>query len=322
MKLIECPDMMVRMQEVHLPTSLAFCNPSIVAGEEGWWVLVRALDPLPYHGTQQECLSSENWLLHYADDFTLKSTRKLDDQKIRQTCPSARNGLEDGRLFLWKGELWGLFSGFRRENESFYNTMILARVREGEWADPVVLPSPHCHDREKNWMPCVREDELYLFYSTPPLEVYVYSGGELRPAAEKLGVNPKSRIAPIRGSLLSGSSQVIPWEDGWLAVTHHRRKAPLLKKLLMKHITRDSDYQLKKVLFDHYLLRFDEAFNLLQRSEAFQFEVKGVEFCAGIATKGQRVVISYGVRDRISRLLETRVDTLNSLIKAQVPRSE
>ena len=313
MKLIECSNM-VRMQEIHLPTSLDFCNPSIVAGEEGWWVLVRALDPIPYHGSQQECLSSENWLLHYADDFTLKSTRKLDDQKILQTCSPARNGLEDGRLFLWKGELWGLFSGFRREGESFYNTMILARISEGEWVDPVVLPSPHHHAREKNWMPCVRDDELYLFYSTQPLEVYLYSEGELRPVSEKFGVNPKSRIAPIRGSILSGSSQVIPWETGWLAVSHHRRKAPVFKKLFMKHITHDSEYQVKKVIFDHYFLCFDGNFNLIRRSEPFQFEMEGVEFCAGIATKGRRVVMSYGVRDRISRLLETRVDTLNHLI--------
>ncbi|KXW58751.1 hypothetical protein [Ferrovum myxofaciens] len=313
MKLIEHLKTM-KVQEIHLPTSLAFCNPSIVATEEGWWVLVRAIDPVPYQGPQQECLSSENWLLHYADDFTLKSTLKLDDQKIRQTCLSVRNGLEDGRLFLWKGELWGLFSGFHRESESFYNTMIIARIKAGEWVDPVVLPSPHHHAREKNWMPCIRDDELYVFYSTQPLKVYVFSGGELRPVAEKLGVNPKSRIAPIQGSILSGSSQVIPWETGWLAVTHHRRKAPVFKKLFMKHITHDPEYQLKKVLFDHYFLLFDKDFNLIRCSEAFQFEMEGVEFCAGIATKGQRVVLSYGIRDKISRLLETRVDMLNPLI--------
>lgn len=288
-----------RIIDIKIPTSLAICNPSLVASQEGWDVLVRALDPVPYQGDDREFLSSENWLVRYHPDFSVRSISRLNDLAFRKNCREAMHGLEDGRLFYWKHQLFGLFSGLRREGNNYFNTMVLSRVDGDTLVDPLVIPSPHGEEREKNWMPYVRNDELYLVYSTQPMEVYRYEGKLVR--LEKQSTH--SAIPPLGGAMISGSSQLIDWGETSLAVVHHRRKSPLLEKLVMKHVTKDPDYQRKKVRFDHYFMRFDKDFNLLARSNKFRFETSGVEFCAGLALGEQGILLSYGVMDRLARII-------------------
>ncbi|WP_031596732.1 hypothetical protein [Ferrovum myxofaciens] len=288
--------------DIKVPTSLAICNPSLVASQEGWDVLVRALDPVPYQGDDCEFLSSENWLVRYHPDFSVRSIFKLNDLDFRNYCREATHGLEDGRLFYWKHQLFGLFSGLRREGNNYFNTMVLSRVDGDHLVDPIVIPSPHGQAREKNWMPYVKNDELYLIYSTQPMEVYLYAG-KLEHLVREEKQHANLTIPPLGGAMLSGSSQLIDWGETSLAVVHHRRKSPLFGKLVMKHVTKDPDYQRKKVLFDHYFIRLDKDFNLMARSKKFQFETSGVEFCAGLALGSQGILLSYGVMDRLARII-------------------
>ncbi|NDU85723.1 MAG: hypothetical protein G3H99_03820 [Ferrovum sp.] len=299
-----------RVIDIRVPTELDICNPSIVASEDGWEVLIRALDPKPYQGPDHEFLSSDNWLVRYAPDFTIRSIDKLEDLDFRKSCSDAIHGLEDGRLFYWKSQLHALFSGLKREGNTYLNTMVLSRIDGKTLVDPVILPSPHGQKREKNWMPYVRNDELYLVYSIQPMEVYRYTGKLERWAGE---VNLQSSPASLGGAMISGSSQLIDWAEGALAVIHHRRKAPILGKLVMKHVTKDPEYQRKKVHFDHYFVRLDKNFNLMARSRPFQFETTGVEFCAGLCRGEQGILLSYGVMDRVARIIHMKIDWLNTI---------
>jgi hypothetical protein len=298
-----------RIIDIKVPTSLAICNPSLVASQDGWDVLVRALDPVPYQGADYKFLSSENWLVRYHPDFSVRSTFKLNDLDFRNNCREATHGLEDGRLFYWKQQLFGLFSGLRREGNKYFNTMVLSRLDGDTLIDPLVIPSPHGQEREKNWMPYVRNDELYLVYSTQPMEVYRYEGKLVRLEKE----STHSTIPPLGGAMISGSSQLIDRGETALAVVHHRRKSPLLGKLVMKHVTKDPDYQRKKVQFDHYFMRLDKNFNLVARSKKFQFETSGVEFCAGLALGDQGVLLSYGVMDRLARIIHLNNSEFESI---------
>jgi len=283
---------------IEIPTPFAVCNPSIMASERGWSVLVRALDPVPYAGPDEPYLSSENWFVEYDEALRPQSRVRLQDQEVRERCVEARNGLEDGRLFTWLGQQWALFSGLQRSRRGYENSMILVRVEGGRLCNPIVLPSPYHLSREKNWMPWVLDNELYLVYSTRPLEVYRYTPNGLIRVSGEMAARRRS------GTMMSGSSQVIPWGDHYLAITHQRNRAPLASRLMQKYVTRDPDYQRKKVLFTHHMLLLDRHFNIKMQSKAFHFETEGIEFCAGLVCRDNRVLISYGVMDEKARLLE------------------
>ncbi len=160
---------------IEIPTPLAVCNPSVMGSERGWSVLVRALDPVPYSGPDEPYLSSENWLLEYDRNLRPQSRIRLRDEDVRERCTEARNGLEDGRLFTWLDRRWVLFSGLQRNRRGYANAMILVELDGDRLCNPIVLPSPHHRAREKNWMPWVLDNELYLVYSTRPLEIYRYT---------------------------------------------------------------------------------------------------------------------------------------------------
>ncbi|MDE1941951.1 MAG: glycosyltransferase family 2 protein [Betaproteobacteria bacterium] len=293
---------------IEVPTPYPVCNPSVLATEKGWLALVRALDPVPYAAPGLPYLSSENWLIRYGADFQPVSKVRLNDDAVREICPETVNGLEDGRLFEWSGQLWALFSGLKRQGKAFLNTMLLARIEGDRLTDPVVIPSPKHQSREKNWMPWVRDGELLLVYSTQPMEIYRFDGSRLH-----LVHRGEKAFKGVKG-LMSGSSQVIPWGEDFLAVTHHRSFAPLATRLVKKYVTHDPDYQRKKVRFSHYLLLMDRNFNVKGESPAFHFETQGIEFCAGLACRDGRVLISYGVMDEKAHILELEPASIDRML--------
>ncbi len=295
-------------QVLKLPTDLSCCNPSLARTPEGWCMTVRALDPIRGHGAD-DGLSSENWLIQMDADFVQQTVSRTDDSGLRRH-PECRNGLEDGRVFFWRGELWALFSGFRREGQSFFNTMVLARLEQNTWVDRQVLLSPFGYVREKNWMPCVVGDDLFVVYSVEPLRVFQVVDGRLQPCEPA----PENRTTSLAGSIVSGSSNLVATEEGCWAVVHHRRKLGAIRKLYLKHWKKDPEYQIKKVIFDHHMVKFDRSFNLVARSRAFSFEFEGVEFCSGMHLEHGRVYLSYGVRDRIPVILEADFEEVKRLI--------
>ncbi|MDE3012201.1 MAG: hypothetical protein KGI67_15055 [Pseudomonadota bacterium] len=306
MRLLDCsPLSSVRLQ---LPTPLAICNPSIAQIGPDLRVLLRALEPRPWQTHGDQALSSENWMVDVDQDLQPRAHFRIDDSAVRAQLALARHGLEDGRLFEWQGQPWMLFSGLARTGGDCRNTMLVARLEGERLVDALPLPSPHGRSREKNWMPCVSEGALHLVYSVEPLEV-------LRVAGERLA--PVHRVAPATPSpaaWLSGSSQLLPWQDGFLAVVHRRRPRAGLQRLWMKHVQRDPDYAVRKVRFTHQLLAFNHDFTLRARSPEFTFETDGVEFCAGIVLQGERIVFSYGVLDRAAVLRAFDIRLVDQLL--------
>ncbi len=133
-------------------------------------------------------------------------------------------------------------------------------------------------------------------HTVTPLEIYEFSEGNLNPVFKKdLGL--------IRKSYLSGSSQVIEWGDGYLAITHTRHPIGFLKKIWMKYFLRDENYKVKKTYFLHQLIKFNKNFEVTRVSKDFCFESLGVEFCAGIALAKNGFLISYGVADTQAKML-------------------
>jgi hypothetical protein len=293
------------------PEGRTFCNPSLVILPNGErFVLLREIvTGIPLNSPH--FVSSQHWLCHYDANNSFISCQSIHDKNLRQQTPEAQHGLEDGRLFLWKDQLWALFSGLHMTGFAYCNTMVLCRLEGDHWTDPIVLPSPTHQPREKNWMPWVQDNQLHWVYSSEPTRIFQLNKDQTVQEVFSTQHSFEKNTLPF---MLSGSSQLIPWKQGYLAVTHRRRLPPLIRKLWLKHITKDPDYQRKKVIFDHHLMVYDQQLQLIKISAAFQFECDGIEFCAGLADTGDHICLSYGLMDREAKILTLTYANIESLL--------
>jgi hypothetical protein len=292
------------------------CNPSLVFRDGHFKAIIRGILPINNKTVNKSTPTTENWIVDLDQNLTLIQAQKIDDLWVRETIPSALLGLEDGRLFVWKSQEWVLFSGFSDAAGGGKNTMVLCRLEGNQLFDAVELKSPFRKLREKNWMPWVLGEDLFFVYSCSPLEIFKYMGeGKLQRTSY-----PKPSVASMQlkrfkpNTFISGSSQVIPWDEGFLAVVHYRERMHSLQRFWMKFFNRDKDYQVRKVLFRHLLILFGEDFSIKAVSQPFRFELDGVEFCAGLAVKDRTVFLSYGLLDREAKVIQMDERTLKKML--------
>jgi hypothetical protein len=67
-------------------------------------------------------------------------------------------------------------------------------------------------------------------------------------------------------------------------------------------------------IYLHRFVLFDENWKIALMSKEFFIERKGSEFCAGLASKGDRYVLSYGVRDVLARAVEMPASLVERLL--------
>jgi predicted GH43/DUF377 family glycosyl hydrolase len=204
----------------------------------------------------------------------------------------ALNGIEDGRLFQLGGSTYILGVANNFWKSSF--RMVLAELTEGALTNAVFFESPFNQLQEKNWMPVDIDGELHVVYKANPfLLLRLHTNG----THDMVATQPLDPHADN----YSGSSQVIPYKDGWLCIVHRAVRLTFLKKRVGR-------------LYLHRFLYFDKAWKIAAKSKEFFLEHKGVEFCAGLANKNNRFVISYGINDDQARLVELSGSQLESLL--------
>lgn len=282
---------------VDVPTHLACCNPSIIATAEGWLCTVRTHNLVPVRDGSEYRLDgndlvNENWLLCLNDDLTVIHRQAIvvasggcgvDADSLRRI---AANGLEDVRLFMFGGAPYALASAARFSSRT--STMTLCRFLGARLDVLEELASPWGERQEKNWMPLIIGKRMYAVYSVNPFILLEVGKGGIRLVAYR----PVSSRTPY----YSGSSQLLPYEDGWLCVAHRCSRVFGRKYYVHRFITFNTDWSIGSM------------------SPEFFIEERGIEFCAGIASKGDRIVMSYGVRDAAARLVELSSSQMRYLL--------
>jgi hypothetical protein len=180
----------------------------------------------------------------------------------------------------------------------------IARLRADAAEQVIPLHSPLNKAAEKNWIPVVRDEELLVIYNLESKRVFSVHNSGLKPVETGAGIDRRLKRH-------SGSSAAIPWDGGWLVISH--RWAPTLP-LAMPIAHR---------FYTHYFVWLDSDFRTIAISRAFRFEVRGVEFCAGLMVVGESVYISYGVNDAKARMVRiTRADVRSMLGPKTPPRRD
>ena len=259
--------------------------------------------PLAYlHPEEDQRLVTDNYLLRLDKDLNIVnhcsiSTTQLDVKPIWTFV-----GLEDARLVKWGGKYYG--TGVRRDtttNGQGRMELSELEVDKEAWTAKEVsrvrIPAPidetsYC---EKNWMPIVDRPYQYIKW-TVPTEVV-----EADPTAPKC-----KQISLTKGARANadqrGGSQVIPWGEYYIAITH---EVVLFKNYLKQ----------KNGTYRHRLCVWDKDFNLIGLSPiSWSFLDGQIEFCAGAAEYNGNLLISFGFQDNAAFILDTPGHLVDELI--------
>lgn len=307
--------------------SHGLCNPSIVRHGERWIVAARRPNySLRKNGSylvedDVERLYSETYLIDCDESLRPSMPRRLELGQAHSRREWATNGFEDPRIFSLGASLFGLWSAMclgpqkhaaaavetnqtrqktpviiRPDWSATTNTMVVAEIRDDVLTEPVLLSSPHARMREKNWMPFVYQGRIHFLYSLFNMEVHLFENGVLRQI--HCLDEPVAELADW-----SGSSQLIPWNAGWICVAH------LAGRRLKRSMKRLGPF------YFHRFVLVSQEWQVTALSAPFFIEKRGLEFCAGLAVHGDRVILSYGRDDRFSALVEMTRGQIDELLR-------
>lgn len=223
-----------------------------------------------------QTIRTENLLVRFGPDLRPVSRRPLVAEYPRTEYPV--DGLEDCRLRHTAGGL-GVSATVR--NVSPFDGRCRIAVGEIDLATATVtglrvLDGLTAQEHEKNWMP-IEARGGWLYACSHGGHVVTVDADPGMAGGWQLAQRAK---APPIAAEFRGGSQLVRVRDGWLAVIH------------------EVAYLEHRRAYEHRLAWFDANLRLGAVSQPFAFrEKQAIEFAAGMARQGDRLVISFGVRD-------------------------
>lgn len=285
----------------------AALNPSIAADPEGGFRVVVRHANYQYSGGEYQPLDNsdlivtDNVLVRLSSDFEVLWSQPIEDRRARVSPPLFPvHGLEDLRLFRHGGR-WKASATSREHRRDGLCQIVVVEFDDSEparIASAFRLPALRSGRHEKNWMPFVAEGRTplaFLWSAVPPRVVSV--DDVLQAVTVDGAPSPEWNPGHVRGG-----SQVIPVDGGWLATVH--RAVPG-----RGHTPR---------IYEHRIIHFDVALDILHWSPWFVFAIEGIEFCAGMAADDSGVVLSFGVEDREAWLVHVDWEDLSFVLDADL----
>lgn len=291
--------------EIEKDTNWSLFNPSICTHNGKIYVIQRVanyvITPEGYYIIQDEgVVKTKNFLVEMSESLEVISSREIKYPTSFDTPLCGRIlGLEDCRVFVWNDQLWVSATSLQLNAEGVCEIHI-ARIEDVggslsftdvQKITPADVPFQH----EKNWMPFVKDGNLFWIYRSDPTRVI-----------DRTGRTVRLSTPGICAETFSGGSQLVWTPRGWLALIHH-----------------SVDGVLRKRAYLHRFVLFDENLNLAAYSPPFFFRHKGVEFVCGLALlDGDRLVVGFGVDDSESWLAELSFSTvMKGLVSAPAPKN-
>lgn len=200
-------------------------------------------------------------------------------------------GFEDMRLISMEGNLWSS-STVRQIHADGNCEQVLSRIApcglDHVIHSDVKRMLRHPRQTEKNWAPLVRQG-TGLEFMHRPLELVNTDGVTVRKQ------NPGVDVGNI-----SGSSQLVSFRFGWLAIVHEARY-----------------WQGRSIrYYTHRFVWYDDDFKTARFSLPFYFNDKAIEFCAGMCwdPNGVDLLISYGYKDEEARLARVKAEEVENFL--------
>ena len=254
-------------------------------------------------------IETRNFLLDLDDDLkTTKVVEMIDRAEIPRTNFPI-HGFEDARLFYWKEAWWATATVCDFTADGRREIVLLQIDEDGAVVRAEPLRGPWSAHAQKNWMPLVdsERDVAKLVYATHPTTIFDLVDADDRDVprlswhvADRHAVGhavgqTNTRFAHGR---LRGGSQAVRVDGGWIFVVH------------------DVAFPGEGRMYLHRFVMLNEDLELVSMSDPFYFERLGIEFCAGLATTGDKLVASYAVNDGSARLAVFDGDRVRKALRA------
>lgn len=154
---------------------------------------------------------------------------------------------------------------------------------------PLSIPGGNPKQVEKNWLPFIRDDEIYFIYSFNPFTCYKLN----KETGECTLVKRLSMPQNMDG--IRGSAPPIPYKDGWLFTVHQVVYANPRK-------------------YFHRLAWMDFNMTQLKLSKVFYITQPTIEYNLSICHSDNGLLFPYSVHDNSSTIGVLQYDTLDTMI--------
>lgn len=297
------------------------CNPSIFFDGNRLRLIIRRVNyalwncdnqykfatqygPLWYiTGDAEHHLKTINYLCEIKENGTL-SYKLIDTSKFDHLPLWEFVGLEDARLVRWNGKLYG--TGVRRDtttngqgrmelSELDENGNEISRVR-------IKAPGPDNSYCEKNWMPILDMPYHYVKWCNP---VEIVKANPVTGECETVLLKEQPQDLEYYNTNnmgIRGSSQVIPWGDYRIAITH-----------MCELWINEKKQKCGTGYFEQFIV-WDKDWNIVKLSEPFNFGGFGIEFTNGLAYKDGVFYIPFALQDNFTFLLTVGEDAVRDFI--------
>lgn len=247
--------------------------------------------PLVYlHPENYQKLKTTNHYLELDKNYNIKKHIPVDTTLLDVEPLWEFVGLEDARIIRWNDKLY--LSGVRRDTTTNGQGRIeLSEIVVDEYSvkeikryrlEPPLDKNSYC---EKNWMPVIDKPFHYVKW-TNPTEVVLADIETLSTSQIHCKGEYVSGIRDIRGG-----SQVIPWKNGYVALTHE-------VDLWYDSLNR------KDGLYRHRVVTWDSNLENPQWGKHdFSFLGGNIEFCCGLALKDGMFLATFGFQDNSACLM-------------------
>ena len=245
----------------------------------------------------EHVVRTQNYWGALDDAMQIGTIAAMPDNAARNTQAMAViRGYEDCRLFRWRDHWWASATVRDQDAQMRAEMVLLGLGDDGAVQSCRTLRGFGGHTHEKNWMPCVRGEELLFVYSCDPMVVLKVE--RLDDSVAHVGVLCE-HVPPVACDHLRGGSQLLSVDGGWLAVTH------------------EVVYSGPSRHYLHRVIWLDDAFRLQRMTMPFFLMHEGIEFVAGLARVPTRdaIVVSFGVRDAEARLAEFALGDLRAAMR-------
>lgn len=265
-----------RTFEIPPPEGYKFTNPTIVKTADGYTVIVRCIRVEGQRIDTKNLFCRFGQSIYRSGDYIRYAEFLKEPANFPQVPNLLYTGIEDIRLFHFHNCLFGVATNHHVTNGA-RASMILLSIND-RYPNPYIsdwrpIPSPGPDRWEKNWMPFVKDEKIMLMYSVEPTRIFSEDGVEL---SSTRWPDPVIGL----GANLRGNSQIIPFEQGYLAIVH------------------ETDAMKGRKYF-HRFIYFDSEMLPAALSDRFHFLAIGYEFVTGLceAHEPDRLMVSYSVND-------------------------
>jgi len=297
-----CPSFVGKRLDFEAPAGYTAMNPAVEQFAGHVYCNIRCVNyTINEHGQymigEKGCgdapIDTRNFVVKLTDDMQAVVPREIKWDRPDAAFPLV-TGLEDVRLWHYDGHLH-FNACVREQSVSGTCQQIVGRLSFDaatphlQVVDWSIIDMGGTH--EKNWMHL--QDKKFIYRLDTVISPFATDRALPRqPKIEKFKVS-------VHPDMVSGSSQLIPFKAGYLAVVHEAANDPTGKRT-----------------YWHRFAWFDGVGQLYRLSLPFVFYDRQIEFCAGLATHpdGDKLILSFGVRDAEAHVATVSIEEVSRMI--------